>query len=461
MNAGAATRRSRAAWWAALFGFAATLWLFYPGFASFDTAHQWYEVRHGRYTDHHPPLMALLWSLTEPVLPGPAGPFVMQALLYWGALGAIAFTLFRRWWSQTAAVLLVGLAPPLFALLAHVWKDVALMTWLMAATALLVIERQASSRHRALLVAAAVLIAGAAAFRHNGIAAALPLAIYIAWRWHAAAPARRTGRIAITAALVFAAVAVLSQLPARHPRVEHVQFWPTLALWDLAAVSIAEQRMLIPPELHKRPLAVADLEPHFRPDNNVSLYAPDLLRISLIEPYSDDQSRTLLRSWLSLPARHPLAYFGHRWRLFRTLIGWPPPGVPPPQDFMSGYVQFKDNPPLSPPQWPLRDTLSEAYLKLSGTIALAAWPWLLLSLPLTIMLWLRRQREHAALGLALVVSAWCYLVPLAVLAGSAELRYLSWTLAAMAMALLTACADTRPNAIDCGAPGERIKAFPA
>lgn len=436
----AATRRSRAAGWAALFGFVATLWLFYPGFASFDTAHQWYEVRHGRYTDHHPPLMALLWSLTEPVLPGPAGPFVMQALLYWGALGAIAFALFRRGWSQAAAVLLVGLAPPLFALVAHVWKDVALMAWLMAATALLVVERRASSRNRALLVAAAVLIAGAAAFRHNGIAAALPLSVYIAWRWQIATPAARAARIAITAALVFAAVAVLSQLPARHPRVEHVQFWPTLALWDLAAVSIAERRMLIPPELHKRPLAVADLEPHFKPEVNTPLFAPsNLLKVSLIEPYSDAELANLRRAWLRLPVEHSRSYLAHRWRLVRALAGLPPAGMPSPQDFMAYRTQLLDNPSINVPEPPGRASLLAGVLSLSGTVWMAVWPWLALSLPLTIALWRRRRRQLAPLGLALVASAWCYFAPLAVLAGSAELRYSSWSLAAIALALLMAC----------------------
>ena len=435
MNPLAPFARIPAAAWTGLFGWLLTLWLFYPGYASFDTAHQWYEVRHGQYTDHHPPLMALMWALTEPVLPGPGGPFLLQVSLYWAALATLAALCLRRALAQAAVVLAIGFAPPLFALLVHVWKDVALMAWLLAACAVLVLERRSPAPRRGLLVLAVLLLVVVGALRHNGLAAALPLVLYAGWRWFGDA-ARIVPALGL-GLLTFAVVAVLAQVPAQHPRVERVQFWPTLALWDLAAVSIAENRMLIPESLHKQPLDVATLAQHFRPDVNVPLFAADLLKVSVTEPYDDDELEQLRRVWLTLPLHHTRAYLQHRLRLTRALVGLQGTGMPPPQDIMPGYTNLADNPPIHVPQLPLRTQAEGVLRQLSGSTWLAGWPWLLASLPLACLLWIRRRRPLAPLGLALILSAWCYARPLVVLSGRDELRYLRASLAAC-------CASSRP-----------------
>lgn len=434
-----ALRRIPAAAWAALFGAAATLWLFYPGFVSFDTAHQWYQVRHGEYSDHHPPLMAFLWSLTEPLLPGPGTPFLFQVVIWWSALAVIAAQLFQRASRQLLAVLLVGFAPPLFVLLVHVWKDVTLMAWLLAAAAILIVERSRQERDRRLLVAAVILLVGVAALRHNALAAVLPLSVYIAWRWwDGGRQLVPWQRLISTSLLLFVAIALVSQLPARHPRVERVQFWPTVALWDLAAVSIAENRVLIPASLQLRTLTPDILAEHFQPDVNVPLFMPsDLLKVSVVAPYSEQELAQLRAAWLALPFQNSRAYFHHRWRLARAQIGLPMRGMSAPQDLMADYTPFRDNPPLQVPTLPLRQQALDWLRSLSGTPWLAAWPWLLASLVIAVLLWRRRRRSpQAVLGLTLLASGWAYALPLAVLAASAELRYLGATLAAITAALL-------------------------
>ncbi len=449
-----AWRRIPAAVWTALFGAAATLWLFYPGFVSFDTAHQWYQVRHGEYSDHHPPLMAFLWSLTEPLLPGPGAPFLFQVGIWWAALAVIAAQLFRRASSQILAVLLVGFAPPLFVLLVHVWKDVTLMAWLLAVAAILVVERHRPARDRRLLVAAAIGLVGIAALRHNAVAAVLPLTVWIVWRWldrggmGQSVPRLRwaTGSLGL-----FVLVAGLSQLPARHPQVERVQFWPTVALWDLAAVSIVEGKVLIPPSLHSRPLTPQALAEHFQPDVNVPLFMPsDLLKVSVVTPYTDEELAQLRSAWLALPFTHTRAYLHHRWRLMRIQIGLPGPHLPTAQDLMADYTPFRDNPPLRITTLPLREQALGYLRALGGTTWLAAWPWLLSSLLLTGWLWRQRHRSsQAMLGLTLLASGWAYALPLTVLAASAELRYLGATLTAFAVAAMIAL-SRRPDAIRSG-----------
>lgn len=435
------SRRPPPAAWAGLAAFAACAWLFWPGHVSFDTAHQWYQVRNGQFSDHHPPLMALLWRATEPVLPGPGGPLLVQLALWWSALALAAASVFRDGRAQVAAVLLAGAAPPLFGLLGHVWKDVLLMAALALAAALLLADAARPAPRRGLLLAAAGCLLAVAALRHNGLAAALPLLPWLVWR----AGAGRLRGMALAAPALAAALvlAMLAQLPARHPAVERVEFWPTLALWDLAAVSVATGEMQVPQALRKGEVAVDDLRPHFRPDNNVPLFGPGLLKLSLLEPYDEAERRALRQAWWALPWREPGAYWGHRWRLARIQLGLPPAGLGPPQAFSPGHVQLADNPPLAIPADPVRQGLARALAGAAGHPLVAPWPWLLAALVLAVVFWRRRARDPRAwLGLALVASAWAYALPLALLAASAELRYLGPSLALVALAAMLALAPS-------------------
>lgn len=433
---------------AALAAFAACAWLFWPGYVSFDTAHQWFQVRHGEFSDHHPPLMALLWRATEPLLPGPGGLLLVQLALWWSALAVAAASIFRDGRAQVAAVVLAGAAPPLFGLLGHVWKDVLLMAALALAAALMLADAARPKARRGLLLAAAACLLAVAALRHNGLAAALPLLPWLVWR---AAAGRLRGLALLVPTLAAALVlAVLAQLPARHPAVQRVEFWPTLALWDLAAVSVATGRMQVPQALRKGDVTVDDLRPHLRPDNNVPLFAPDLLKLSLLEPYDEVERQALRQAWLGLPWREPGAYAGHRWRLARIQVGLPPAGLGPAQAFSPGHVALADNPPLAIPDDAVRQGLARLLAGAAGHPLVAPWPWLLAALLLAALFWRRRAREPRAwLGLALVASAWAYALPLAVLAASAELRYLGPSLALVALATMLALAPPAP------APGAR------
>jgi hypothetical protein len=177
-------------WLAAAIGLALTLWAFYPGYMSQDSAEQYRQARTGHFDTHHPPLMAMTWRLTDRVIPGPGGIFGLFALVYWAGLAMVA----RRGWAGAAAVLGIGLWPPMIGLLAHVWKDVGLLAALMLASGVLV--REARRPSRVLLVVALVLIAFGAGFRHNGLFAALPFMPYLASRW-----SKRIIAVAVIAAL--------------------------------------------------------------------------------------------------------------------------------------------------------------------------------------------------------------------------------------------------------------------
>src|SRR3990172_9327868 len=71
---------------AGVFGFAVTLYLFYPGFMNWDSAWQFEQAVTEDVNNAHPPIMMHLWALTNRVLYGPAGMLAMQSAGYWGGL---------------------------------------------------------------------------------------------------------------------------------------------------------------------------------------------------------------------------------------------------------------------------------------------------------------------------------------------------------------------------------------
>src|SRR3546814_3708615 len=85
--------------------------------------------------------------------------------------------------------------------------------------------------------------------------------------------------------------------------------WSVVALWDIAAVSIAERQLQFPPGFARADVDLALLRERFLPYSNTSLYSDDAFRHSLFVPYSDGERARLLRSWLRLPFDHPRAYF--------------------------------------------------------------------------------------------------------------------------------------------------------
>jgi hypothetical protein len=424
-------------WLAAAIGLAFTIWAFYPGFVSQDSAEQYLQARSGKLDTHHPPLMALVWRLTDRVIPGPGGIFVLFALVYWAALALAAANATRRRWAQLIGVLGIGLWPPMIGLLAHVWKDVGLLAAFLLAGGLLARESRRPSR--VLLLAALVAIAIGAAFRHNGLFAALPFMPYLAWRWlrpNETGERRATPRVIALGVLAALIVAALAQLPDYLPQVTRRSMWPTVALWDLAAVSIDEHRILIPDSLLRPGLTLQEIESNFVPFTNTSTFRTDKIVLSLSVPYTAKQDRDLRRAWLALPIQHPAAYWRHRWRLTRLLFGSGAQGRPHYLVLQPEIQQLAGNPPIAPNQSALHRWATIKLLRMVGTPLFGGWPYMALAALVLVSGVLRAVRARHALPATIAASGLSYSVPLIVISSAADFRYLSWLVGASLVAAL-------------------------
>ncbi len=416
--------------------FAATAWMFYPGYLSFDSSFQWYQVRTGNWDNVHPVIMTMIWSATDWILPGPAGYFLLQLLAYWSGVAWLVTRLYDRPALQCTVLLALGLFPPVFSLVPHLWKDIGLLVAVVWAVALLIEDSRRP--RRGLRAGSLALLALACAYRHN----ALPLAVPLIWYLTGREP-RLSGwlrrSLATVAALV--AIAIVASIPNRWPGVDQREVWPVTALWDLTAVSIAEDRVLLPPEWIDPTLTVDELRTHFVPYANVPIFETGKIRDSISWTVTDAQSDALDRAWLSLWTHHFGDYAWHRARLTALLFGIDQTAVPNTLILQPGVLPLADNPPISREAPALQRWWNAGMEALLDTPLYAFWVYVLVALVIAAA---ATRRVHHPLLWPVLLSAFLYVLPLPLVAPSAEWRYLIWPVFATPLALMLLLHRPRP-----------------
>lgn len=165
----------------ALLSFGVIIHASYPGYLNPDALWQLSQVLEGHYADWHSPFMALVWSLTHALLPGPAGFIVFDNVLIWGGLTLVAIGAMRTVGAWAVLVLLLPWLPGLFNFLGHVHKDAMLVACLLAAfaSAFRANDPAAGPRARGAWQALANLLALAAFLtRESVIFGLIPLLLY-------------------------------------------------------------------------------------------------------------------------------------------------------------------------------------------------------------------------------------------------------------------------------------------
>jgi hypothetical protein len=303
---------------AAVAGVALVAVTYHPGLITADSAIQLREARALAPRDWHPPLMGWVWAGLDRIVPGTLGMMLFTNAIFWSGLGLTVYVAALSPLASAAAILAIGLMPPVFSALGVIWKDVTLAALLQLAFALSWWADTRRSR-RALLPVVA-LLACAAAWRHNGIIAVLPLAFwvpFIAWRdrrdprW-----LRPLAGVALFA-LLTAGVLILNRALAIGGRLFPAQ---QLLIHDLAGISVESGRVRLPVWLRTEgPVTLEALRCVYTPGNVSDLFSAKRgscpLRISKI--FTAERLRVLRRDWLRTVAREPRAYLAHRWAVFR------------------------------------------------------------------------------------------------------------------------------------------------
>ena len=426
-------------WAAAGVGLLATVLVLYPGQYPFDSAYQLWQARSGQFNNQSPVAMTALWRLLLRFTGNPATLFCLNLTMFWAGLALCSSAVRTHAAMRIALLFVCGMAPLALVEMAHVLTDAHLAAVLVLATGFA--ARGLVDAKRGALLASLALLVYAGVVRYNALAAIVPPGVVIAGAWLPRPPnVWRMRLLAATAMLCLPLVAGFTL--DRALTTQRVTVWPTIALWDLAAVSVDTGTLLLPPYTHGPGLSVDELRTTgaFDPTANTFLFQASRsgMRDGLLEPYTAEQLRSLRRSWIEAIVHHPGAYLRHRLRTFWLLVG-PHRGATQGVAYFVSRTRYRDDPPLPPAiDQRLQDCFYASASALRASWMFAALPYLMLSL-VALIVGLRHRREPIPrLAAAFSAGALLYAAALLPLAPAADLRYLTWPIVASPLMLALA-----------------------
>ena len=420
---------------AAGFGIVFTVACFFPGYMSPDSVNQLWQGRTMSFTDWHPPVMSLLWGLLDRAIPGPAGMLILHSIMFWSGLSLFVYHLgFERAWAALA-ILLVGLAPPVFALLSTIWKDVGMGCSLVLACGLLL---RADRKHSKIAwVLAIICLWYGLAVRHNAIIAVVPLSIWAALiscaLWSGRSSDSRLSDVlracSLVLLLVIAAVGANRLLTKQgSPRVVQV-----ILVHDLVGVSLETNRLDLPDYLVEAlgSREVSALKPLYTPNDVVGLFCCDTEHRLLPIVGEADKFADLWAKWRSTIPHHLGAYFRHRTRVFESEMGIGRAAVCAP--YWSG---------IDPNPWgfavystPLNRRVMRILSEVSNSLLFRGWFWLALLSAMTIAFSVGSLPGRAA-GLLIGLSGLLYVMANFFIGTTCDFRMHWWTVLATFLLML-------------------------
>lgn len=435
-----ATADAWAPWTAALFGATLSFAVLYPGQYPYDAAFQLWQARSGHYANVSPLAMPLLWSGLLSFGGNPASLLLVNIAMFWAGLALCAGVMRASPWLHCALVLFCGLLPLTLVQMAHLLTDTHLAAVLTLATGL--VARGIARESRPACAVAVLLLVYAGCIRHNAIFAVLPYAVLIA---RARPVGQRVAAVMLLGTATLTAAFAIDRLA-----VERLTTWPTIALWDLAAISVETDTLLLPDFTHGPSLSVAELVDTgaFDPASNTHLFTRSRsgMAAGLSPAFSDLQLKSLRDHWLRAIVDHPRAYLRHRLRTWRLLLGLPTDGHRGVAYFVARQ-RHGDDPELPValfPRW--QDWLYRHAAILQSNGWFTALPALGLHALALAFAWRRRSDPMARLAATAAGSALLYASSFLLLAPGAELRYLTWPIVIAPMVLMLALAGRSPHA---------------
>ena len=303
-----------------------------PGFASFDTAYQWWMARHATVSSLWPPSYVVTFGwfdVFSPYIYAPTVWFSINLTLVSAASVVVAYFCGRTVIGAVAVFLALAASPVSWLLLPHIWSDVALVAVLLFSVACLLasVVCDANKRARtALLCVSLICLFAAVGIRHNAVLAVLPLATL--WCITSLRPfkARNSGTrrvaLAVLGASLMTCIFVVVHTGLSHVlATERSDTWAITAIWDLQAMSIASDQVLIPTLISPN-TDLADLRASYDPSNAVALYTRSKATwANATTGLSAQQSTALATAWWKAVRAAPFAYLAHRSGVIALMLG--------------------------------------------------------------------------------------------------------------------------------------------
>lgn len=300
---------------------------FYPGYMSFDSAYHYRQLETGEWTTFQPVIILLFWKITDALISGPGGLFLLFLSVYVLSLWLLSCYV-QGGWTRRLLLLFSALLPVNVMLFPHIWKDIGLLVFTLLAVALVVVFL--TTQRRSVLWGSFISLWIAVLFRFEAILYLLPLVFFQVQQLcgqrannHSLLRKNHDGLRHVIGVALFFAVALLGNkglVAVSHS--QKVTLWPTVALWDIARVSVRENQQLLPPFTVGPAMTVEDLAQATYDWTNTSLFSNTKAGVNngLGVPYAPEQYRQLLTQWITLPLKYPVSYAKHRLRLASDLL---------------------------------------------------------------------------------------------------------------------------------------------
>jgi hypothetical protein len=420
----------RAAFLAALTagaGFAATILAFYPGYLTNDASFVHGYVKEWHLGDWQSPVMTILWWLIDPIAPGSASMFLLDAALYWLAFAVIAATVARRAGYVGLLVPLIALAPPGVMLLSMIWRDILFaVSWLLAAALVYSVAERSALARSALRLLALVLLGFGILLRPNAIVAAPLLLAYIVW------PARfewkRTALLfvpALAAGYGLIHLVYYDVLDVKRENPLH-----SLLVFDIGGTThfSGENQFPVTWSAEQQELVLNRCYEPKLWDSYWTLEPCTFVMARLERP--DDRifgTPRLVEAWKRALAAHPLAYLEHRATFMWTFIA---------RYKLVLELYYLDGAPLS--HNPRFMALLPFYEALKESIIFRVGPWLLAAIGIVLWAWRARATPSGAFAIGTASCGIMYVLSFAVLGVATDFRYGYWDVLACLAALVPA-----------------------
>lgn len=419
-------------------GFALAVYAFYPGHLSWDSAFLYWQARTGHYANVAPAALPAAWSVIQSAWSGSGGLFALQLALFTAGVWSVACAFHAGTAQRIAASAYVCLGTPALLVMSHLWTDAAMIACLAAACGL--VAHADLRRSRAWLVAAIPLLVCGGLVRHNAVTALVPLAawwIVVDRRLRRPDAPLRAGTVALAAAVAAGAIFAAGRLIDRMLVEKPVSTFAAVQVFDLAAISVATDEMLLPAFLLPDGFTLAVLRERHVGYNNVPLFLPPAgVKEVLWEWSLNSREREALgAAWRDALLAHPKAYLAHRLAVAGWLFGRYRNDRPRELAFVPRIEPFRDNPPLEANDTSLHRVAVHWYGRAVGWWGYAPVTHLAIAAAVLAVAWRRRSEPAGRFAVAVAASGLAYVAPLPLVAPSAELRYSGWLFVAASLAL--------------------------
>lgn len=344
-----------------------------------------------------------------------------NGIFFLGLFSLAMYLILRGRPAVGVVTMLIGITPPILALLGVVWKDIGMGAALLLMTAMMLWAQALGSRWFWLL--ALVPAFYAIAVRHNGVAAVFPML----WFWRPARDDRATWKRRIIRAL-FVCIGMLG-VNAAAVRLFAIRNDDALVYiqgtYDLIGIAAHGGKVQWPEYVLRASKG--------KPEDFIAKYS-DVTFYASPCPYPNGKPEfdELRKSWLRSILDNPGAYMIHRLRVFRNVIGLGEKAAY--EGYYVGVVGGPDNVTFRPNDlyWRIMQYV-QAY---SDSYFYRPVMWLVVAL---VGLWFgwKRGLAHREVATCLVASAVLYTAPNLIIICGTDFRYMWWpTLALMLTPLI-------------------------